>query len=224
MWERRRRRNPCRGITHSMGGEMSNLIFRGEDLLLGDHGQPNQTLGREMRGESHEGLGWILWLTLEQHMMAGSQHQPFPFLFSVSFHHSFTFVSEEKCFLESLRCDSNRSDTTEVIFWSACAEVSFFFFNLLRKGDKRSHFFRKVMDILWTGDNGGQWETQNKAIMWPITRLHLQNQAAKRHMKTIHGDLLGQSSGYHGVVTTETTTTADLFTNIDKILAQPVAK
>lgn len=39
---------------------MSNLIFRGEDLLLGDHGQPNQTLGRgirEMRGESHEGLG-----------------------------------------------------------------------------------------------------------------------------------------------------------------------
>lgn len=36
---------PCRGITHSTGGEMSNLIFRGEDLLLGDHGQPNQTLG-----------------------------------------------------------------------------------------------------------------------------------------------------------------------------------
>lgn len=34
------------GITHSTGGEMSNLIFRGEDLLLGDHGQPNQTLGR----------------------------------------------------------------------------------------------------------------------------------------------------------------------------------
>lgn len=46
------------GITHSTGGEISNLIFRGEDLLLGDHGQSNQTLGRgirEMRGESHEG-------------------------------------------------------------------------------------------------------------------------------------------------------------------------
>lgn len=41
-----------------------------------------------------------------------------------------------------------------------------------------------------------------------------------RHMKTIHGDLLGQSSGYDGVVKTETTTTAaDLFTNINKILA-----
>lgn len=35
---------------------MNNLSFRGEDLLLGDHGQPNQTLG-EMQGESHEGLG-----------------------------------------------------------------------------------------------------------------------------------------------------------------------
>lgn len=49
---------PCMGITHSTGGEISNLILRGEDLLLGDHGQSNQTLGRgirKMRGESHEG-------------------------------------------------------------------------------------------------------------------------------------------------------------------------
>lgn len=89
-------------------------------------------------------------------MMGGSQHQPFPFLFSVSFHHNVTFISEEKLILEPLKCDSNRSETTEVMFWSACAVFFFFFFNLLKKGDKRSHISRKVMDSLWTGDNGGQ--------------------------------------------------------------------
>lgn len=37
---------PCSGMTHSAEGEIGNLIFRGEDLLLGDHGQPYQTLGK----------------------------------------------------------------------------------------------------------------------------------------------------------------------------------
>lgn len=48
------------GKAHSTGGKIRNLIVRGEDLLLGDHGQPNQTLGggtREMVGGSHERLG-----------------------------------------------------------------------------------------------------------------------------------------------------------------------
>lgn len=36
---------PCSGMTHAKG-EIGNLIFRGEDLLLGDHGQPYQTLGK----------------------------------------------------------------------------------------------------------------------------------------------------------------------------------
>lgn len=36
---------PCRSMTHSTDREIRNLIVRGEDLLLGDHGQPNQTLG-----------------------------------------------------------------------------------------------------------------------------------------------------------------------------------
>lgn len=35
---------------HSAEGEIRNLIVRGEDLLLGDHGQPNQTLGKGRRG------------------------------------------------------------------------------------------------------------------------------------------------------------------------------
>lgn len=82
MWERV---YPCRGITHSTGGEMRNLIVWGEDLLLGDHGQSNQTLGRgirEMRGESHESLGWELhdwhW---NNTWRKGQDHGPF-----LSFH------------------------------------------------------------------------------------------------------------------------------------------
>lgn len=35
-------------------------------------------------------------------------------------------------------------------------------------------------------------------------RLHLQSSATKRHMKAIHGDQLGRTSGYNGVVMTDT--------------------
>lgn len=86
---------PCRGITHSTGGEMSNLIFRGEDLLLGDHGQPYQTLRRDKRDARR--TTWrpamsTLWLTLEQHMMEGSWPWALQSIFFVSFQQNFPLL------------------------------------------------------------------------------------------------------------------------------------
>lgn len=45
---------------------------------------------------------------------------------------------------------------------------------------------------------------KHNTIRWPNIRLHLENAATKRLMKTIHGDQLGQTSGYNGVVITDT--------------------
>lgn len=52
----------ARSMAHSAEGEIKNLIVRGEDLLLGDHGQPNQTLGKGRKeGDKRDARKRITW-------------------------------------------------------------------------------------------------------------------------------------------------------------------
>lgn len=61
-------------------------------------------------------------------------------------------------------------------------------------------------------------KNRGKTITWPNNRVHLQNPATTRYMKDIHGDQLGQTSGYNGVVMTHRK--LQIFSQINKILAQ----
>lgn len=61
-------------------------------------------------------------------------------------------------------------------------------------------------------------DKQKNKITRPNNRVHLQNPATTRYMKDIHGDQLGQTSGYNGVVMTHRK--LQIFSQINKILAQ----
>lgn len=139
---------------------MSNLIFRGEDLLLGDHGQPNQTLGREENhmkawddnfvtdtGTAHDGTTMALSLS-------------FLCLLSTVLPHLSVFADcDIKYNLVPPKCDLNRSKNHEMmlILFSICLgnqggpfpfhNFHFQFCYLLKKGDKKRHIsFDKEMD------------------------------------------------------------------------------
>ena len=61
-WSLVRKNIRARSMAHSAEGEIRNLIVRGEDLLLGDHGQPNQTLGKGRReGDKRDARKRITW-------------------------------------------------------------------------------------------------------------------------------------------------------------------
>lgn len=113
-------------MTHTKG-EIGNLIFRGEDLLLGDHGQPYQTLGKGNKRDART----ITWrpgmvtasqlphrLTPQRQMTDSSALRRGAFLLSAPFEHNFCFVFFSTVLCSGFSRDWNcNSPEWRLIWW-----------------------------------------------------------------------------------------------------------